>query len=83
MSVEVKATFVYLIPRYNYRQTGYRWLLGAATSCVFERDGDGESEIRVEERERKKGNVEACSVARGEDGGSPFGKQFSYDEWTE
>lgn len=29
MSVGVKATFVYLIPRYNYRQTGYRWLLRA------------------------------------------------------
>lgn len=33
---KLKPAFVYLIPRYKYRQTGYRWLLGAATSCVFE-----------------------------------------------
>ena len=70
---KLKPAFVYLIPRYKYRQTGYRWLLGAATTFLrirARRDGDGESEIRSgargertkRERKKKKGNVEACSV---------------------
>lgn len=62
---------------------------------AYSRDGDGESEIRTrsiggqkeKEKERKKERERGSvlrSVARGEDeGDSPFGKQFSYDEWTE
>lgn len=61
---------------------------------AYSRDEDGESEIRSgargvaeergeREKERERGSV-LRSVARGEDeGDSPFGKQFSYDEWTE
>lgn len=56
---KLKPAFVYLIPRYKYRQTGYRWLLGAATSCVFEgrrwrkRDKNEECWRTERERERK------------------------------
>ena len=95
---KLKPAFVYLIPRYKYRQTGYRWLLGAATTFLrirARRDGDGESEIRSgargertkRERERKrKGTWKRapfCRSRRGRRRFSPFGKQFSYDEWTE
>lgn len=88
---KLKPAFVYLIPRYKYRQTGYRWLLGAATTFLrirARRDGDGESEIRSgargertkRERERKKERERGSvlrSVARGEDEGDSLRSENS------
>lgn len=87
MSVEVKATFVYLIPRYNYRQTGYRWAPSTAIYRVFEqprlrgRGRDKKTAGGTKKETIERGGV-LRPVARGEDGLS-FGEQFSYDEWTE